>query len=51
MSKFYCDGLKTSGRRRRWGKTRRLWPLICFLVPREPGAQALTEQKGTFDHA
>lgn len=51
LSKFYGGGLTTSGRQSFQALRRRLWPLICFLVPREPGGQALIEQNGTFDPA
>lgn len=51
LSKFYGGGLTTSGRQSFHASRRRLWPLICILVSREPGGQALIEQNGTFDHA
>jgi hypothetical protein len=51
MSKFYCGGLTTSGRRGIRVYTRRLWPLICFLLSASPVGQAVTEQKGTFHPA
>ena len=34
LSKFYCDGLTTSGLRRACRLTGRSWPLICFLSMR-----------------
>ena len=47
MSKFYCDGLTTSERRRARARAGRSWPLICFLSLRARRAGG-NRTKGNF---